>query len=98
MSGPASGRISGRVDGVDVRSSHDAQLTDLLDCHERGERPETSGPGGRLTLELITGLYKSALTGRPVDRDDLRPDDPFYHRLHGDTPGWAPREIMEGRT
>jgi predicted dehydrogenase len=81
----------------EAKSSHTDQLTALLDCYERGERPETSGPGGRLTLELITGLYRSALTGLPVRRDDLCPDDPFYHRLHGDTPGWAPAEIMEGR-
>jgi predicted dehydrogenase len=77
---------------ADQESSHEAQLAALLDCYERGERPETSGPGGRLTLEFITGLYKSALTGMPVHRDELGPDDLFYHRLHGDTPGWAPED------
>ncbi|MGH3390714.1 MAG: Gfo/Idh/MocA family protein [Actinomadura sp.] len=76
----------------DVESSHEAQLTALLDDFERGEPPETSGAGGRLTLELVTGLYRSALTGLPVHRGELGPDDPFYHRLHGDTPGWAPED------
>jgi predicted dehydrogenase len=75
---------------VEVPSSHGAQLTALLDCYERGERPATSGAGGRQTLEFVTGLYKSALTARPVLRSELVPGDPFYHRLHGDTPGWAP--------
>lgn len=74
----------------DVESSHAAQLAVLLDDYERGARPGTSGPGVRPTLELITGLYRSALTGTPVRRDELGADDPFYHRLHGDTPGWAP--------
>ncbi|GAA2081868.1 Gfo/Idh/MocA family protein [Actinomadura alba] len=79
-----------RAGGADVPSSHGAQLTALLDCLERGERPPTSGAGGRQTLEFVTGLYKSALTGRPVSRGELVPGDPFYRRLHGDTPGWAP--------
>jgi predicted dehydrogenase len=74
----------------DVGSSHAAQLAALLEECERRVRPETSGPGGRACLELVTGLYKSALTGRAVHRDELRPGDPFYHRLHGGTPGWAP--------
>ncbi|MBC6458202.1 Gfo/Idh/MocA family protein [Actinomadura sp. HBU206391] len=75
---------------ADVPSSHAAQLAALLDSYERGERPATSGAGGRQTLEFVTGLYKSALTGRPVLRSELAPGDPFYHRPHGDTPGWAP--------
>jgi predicted dehydrogenase len=77
--------------GVEIPSSHLAQLGRLLDCYERGERPSTSGPGGRQALEFVTGLYKSALTGRPVTRDELTPADPFYHRLYGDVPGWAPQ-------
>jgi predicted dehydrogenase len=74
----------------DVESSHAAQLAVLLDDYGRGVRPDTSGPGCRPILELITGLYRSALTGTPVNRGELGPDDPFYHHLHGDTPGWAP--------
>jgi predicted dehydrogenase len=74
--------------GVD--SSHSAQLPYLLDAMERGERPPASGPAGRATLELITALYRSAFTGQPVLRGHIGPQDPFYHRLHGDVPGWAP--------
>ncbi|ASO20996.1 putative dehydrogenase [Actinoalloteichus hoggarensis] len=75
---------------ADVPSSHGAQLTLVLDAMERGERPPVSGDQGRETLELITALYRSALTGAVVRRDQLDPADPFYHRLHGDIPGWAP--------
>ena len=77
--------------GVGVGSSHTAQLPHVLDALERGERPPTSGRAGRETLELITALYRSAFTGRPVLRGEVTPADPFYHRLHGDVPGWAPK-------
>lgn len=80
---------------VDVPSSHDAQLGELLDCYARGERPSTSGDGGRTTLEFVTGLYKSAFTGLPVTRAEIGPDDPFYHQLHGGMPGWAPEATRD---
>jgi hypothetical protein len=38
----------------------------------------------------VTGLYASAFTGTRVRREDLSPGNPFYHRLHGDHPDWAP--------
>lgn len=78
-----------RKPDTDVRSSHTAQLAVLLDAMERGERPPVSGREGRETLELVTALYRSAFTGLPVTRDQLGPDDPFYHHLHGGVPGWA---------
>ncbi|CAL9660790.1 Gfo/Idh/MocA family protein [Streptomyces sp. enrichment culture] len=74
----------------DEPSSHAAQLTVLLDAHDRGERPPVSGADGRRTLELVTAVYRSAFTRSTVARADLTPADPFYHRLHGDTDGWAP--------
>jgi predicted dehydrogenase len=73
-----------RTPAADVPSSHTAQLSDLLDAYERGERPETSGDGARRTLELIAALYKSAFTGQPVSRGEIGPADPFYHRMNGD--------------
>jgi predicted dehydrogenase len=79
-----------RSPAADVASSHAAQLTGVLDAYERGERPAASGAEGRRTLELITGLYKSAFTGVPVRRTEIHTGDPFYHRLHGDVAGWAP--------
>ncbi|GAA2414749.1 Gfo/Idh/MocA family protein [Nonomuraea africana] len=67
----------------DVPSSHAAQLGELLDAFERGERPPVSGTEARRTMELVTGLYASALTGAPVLRAELTRDSPFYHRLNG---------------
>ncbi|GII76346.1 oxidoreductase [Sphaerisporangium rufum] len=67
-----------------VPSGHAPQLAALLDSFERGERPPMSGADGRQALELATGLYASAFTGRPVRRAELTPDNPFYHRLNGE--------------
>ena len=77
-------------------SSHAAQLPLLLDAMDRGQRPPASGAEGRQTLELVTGLYRAALTGQPVRRDELGPHDPFYDRLHGDVAGWAPEVTASG--
>jgi predicted dehydrogenase len=64
----------------DVPSSHEAQLGELLDAYEKGEPP---GMSGRPALELITGIYAAAFTGRPVLRAELTPDHPYYRRLDG---------------
>ncbi|RRO20406.1 gfo/Idh/MocA family oxidoreductase [Saccharopolyspora rhizosphaerae] len=81
-----------------VRSSHAAQLDLLLEAVDAGTRPPASGETARQTLELITGLYRSAFTGTTVRREQLTPDDPFYHHLHGGTPGWAPTGSGRGAT
>jgi predicted dehydrogenase len=92
-------RYTPRADPIDWRppdgdrTSHASQLPLLLDAMARHERPPLSGRQGRETLELVTALYRSAFTGRPVHRDQLGPDDPFYHHLHGGVPGWAPEGI-----
>jgi predicted dehydrogenase len=77
-------RAAGWLPATDVRSSHNAQLAEFLDAMDRGERPPASGPDGRRSMELITGLYQSAITGRPVTRDELEPGNPFYTHLDGD--------------
>lgn len=71
-------------------SSHTAQLARLLDAIEAGVRPPASGADGRRALELVTAMYQSAFTERLVRRAELGPANPFYHQLHGHTPGWAP--------
>jgi predicted dehydrogenase len=76
-------RAAGWLPTADVRSSHAAQLQDLLDSMDRSERPACSGADGRRSLELITGLYQSAITGRPVTRAELEPGNPFYDHLDG---------------
>lgn len=87
-----------RTPPAQVRSSHTAQLELLLEAMDAGRRPPASGDSARRTLELVTALYESAFTGRTVGRHELTPDDPFYHHLHGNTPGWAPAGAEEGST
>lgn len=81
---PAERAAGWRIPPPDVPSSHTAQLATLLDACERGERPETSGDGGRRVLEFIAALYKSAFTAHPVRRGEIDAADPFYHSMNGD--------------
>jgi predicted dehydrogenase len=72
---------------TDVRSSHAAQLAALLDSVARNERPLVSGAEVRRTIEFLTALYKSAITGQPVRRGSIQKGDPFYESLHGPVTG-----------
>ena len=67
----------------DTGSTHTAQLAEFIHNLDTGTRPLTSGDDARRTLDLLTALYKSAFTGRPVARGSIRPGDPFYTALHG---------------
>ncbi|MFF5701174.1 Gfo/Idh/MocA family protein [Streptomyces sp. NPDC012794] len=66
----------------DVPSSHTAQLAAFLDDYEAGTRPDL----GRPTMELVTALYKAAITGLPVRRGEIDVADPFYGSLDGGHP------------
>ncbi|HEX6386590.1 MAG TPA: Gfo/Idh/MocA family oxidoreductase, partial [Anaerolineae bacterium] len=68
---------------TDVSGSHRVQLAELLDSMDRQERPFVSGLEARRVLEFITSLYKAALTGQPIQRGSITPDDPFYHAMNG---------------
>ncbi|TCC15479.1 Gfo/Idh/MocA family protein [Kribbella sindirgiensis] len=72
--------------GDDVPSNHEAQISRLIDDLQAGRSHETTLAGTRPTMEFVTALYASAITGRPVHRTDLTPDHPFYQALHGNTP------------
>lgn len=74
-----------------IGGRHEVQLAEILDCMERGERPPVSGLEARRILEFIASLYKSALTGLPVLRGSITPDDPFYHAMNGATQGLGTR-------
>jgi predicted dehydrogenase len=65
------------------RSSHAAQLGEVLDSMARGERPPVSGGEARRILEFIASLYKASFSGQPVRRGEITPDDPFYHAMNG---------------
>ena len=49
----------------------------------KGERPPVSGPDVRGTIEFLSALYKSAMTGQAVERGSIQPDDPFYTAMCG---------------
>ncbi len=71
----------------DHESSHDAQLSMFLDSLAAGERPAVSGPDVRRTIEFLASLYKAGMTGAPVRRGSITPDDPYYHRMCGPCDG-----------
>jgi predicted dehydrogenase len=68
---------------ADAGSTHASQFGALVARMDAGTRPLTSGPEARRTLEFLTALYKSALTGEIVARGSILADDPFYSSLHG---------------
>ncbi len=68
---------------TDEPSSHRAQLASFLDSYTLGERPRASGDDGRRVLELIAGMYGSALSGTTLHRRDLLPGHGFYHSMYG---------------
>ncbi|MEV1170803.1 Gfo/Idh/MocA family oxidoreductase [Nonomuraea sp. NPDC049784] len=76
-------RIAGWAPAENRPSSHRAQLAALLAARAAGERPPAGGADGRRVMELITAMYQSAITGRPVTRAELDGANPFYHSLNG---------------
>lgn len=56
---------------------HTGQINDLLQSIERQGAPLVDGVQGKRSLELITAIYKSAIT-RSVVSLPIDPDDPFY--------------------
>ncbi|HBI6863812.1 TPA: Gfo/Idh/MocA family oxidoreductase [Enterobacter cloacae] len=67
---------------------HAGQINDLLQSIERGTAPLVDGVQGKRSLELITAIYKSAITHSIVALP-IRSDDPFY--LTGGINALAPR-------
>ncbi|HEX4212723.1 MAG TPA: Gfo/Idh/MocA family oxidoreductase [Candidatus Dormibacteraeota bacterium] len=67
----------------DVPSGHPAQLRALLDRMERDQAPPADTAGVRTTIEFLSSLYKSAVTGAVVERGSIRPGDPFYEHVGG---------------
>ena len=56
---------------------HAGQIIDMLQAIERHTTPLVDGVQGKRSLELITAIYKSAIT-RSVVSLPIRRDDPFY--------------------
>lgn len=60
-----------------------SEVRALLDSLDNAERPLVSGDESRRIIEFITCLYKSAMTGQPISRGSVTPDDPFYYSMRG---------------
>jgi predicted dehydrogenase len=67
----------------DQPASHATQIALMLDSLDRAERPLCSAADVRPTLELITGIYKSAATGCTVQQGSIREGDRFYAHVAG---------------
>lgn len=78
--------------GADVPSNHEAQIGHLVDDLLAGRPHGTSLASTRPTMEFVTALYASAITGTRVRRTDLTPEHRFYGMLHG---GFRKDEIVE---
>ncbi|WP_026961748.1 Gfo/Idh/MocA family protein [Alicyclobacillus herbarius] len=59
--------------------AHTGQIDNVLTAIETGQPVLIDGMQGRRTLELITAIYKSAITSQPVSLP-LTQDDEFYTR------------------
>jgi len=60
-----------------VHEGHPGQIDDLLTAIETGGIPLVTGTDGRLTIELITAIYKAGTEKRFISLP-ITPDDPFY--------------------
>jgi predicted dehydrogenase len=58
-------------------SGHTGQIDDVLTAIETGAKPFIGGEDGRITIELITAIYKAGSEGRTISLP-IRKDDPFY--------------------
>jgi predicted dehydrogenase len=56
---------------------HTGQIENVLTAIETGAEPLIKGTDGRLTIELITAIYKAGTEKRSVNLP-ISPDDPFY--------------------
>ena len=56
---------------------HTGEIENFLNAVAKGERPFITGEDGRLTIELISAIYKAGFTGGTVVLP-LKSDDPFY--------------------
>jgi predicted dehydrogenase len=58
-------------------SGHTGQIDNVMAAIEKGSDYLIKGEDGRLTIELITSIYKAGTEGRTIDLP-IKKDDPFY--------------------
>ncbi|HEX6197838.1 MAG TPA: Gfo/Idh/MocA family oxidoreductase [Jiangellaceae bacterium] len=80
-------------------SGHRAQISAVLDALDAGVAPPVTAAQIRPTMDLVTAIYASAFTGRPVEAGEIGPDSPFYRRLDGPGAPWLekPEPAPNGR-
>jgi predicted dehydrogenase len=71
----------------DIGAGHAAQLAAMLDALDAGERPPAGTDEIRPTIEFLSAVYKSGVTGEPVARGSIQPGDPSYGHLSGRVQG-----------
>ncbi|MCL2320507.1 MAG: Gfo/Idh/MocA family oxidoreductase, partial [Oscillospiraceae bacterium] len=57
--------------------AHEGQIDDVLTAIESGKNPLIIGESGRMTIELITAIYKASTEERAIALP-IKKDDPFY--------------------
>jgi len=75
------------------RVLHRGAIGDFLDAVREGRAPLVGVSACRTALEVTTAIYKSAMTGQPVDLP-IEPDDSFYHELQ--RPGFSLGAAVSG--
>lgn len=70
---------------IDTPSSHEAQLSRLVDDTLAERKHEATLQSSRSTMEFVTAVYASSFTRKRVYRADLQPGHPFYDHLDGHT-------------
>jgi predicted dehydrogenase len=70
-------------------SGHRAQFAAVLSALREGTAPPVTSASALRSMQLVAGIYASALLGRPVTPGDLGPESPFYLQMHGDGTGLA---------
>jgi predicted dehydrogenase len=74
--------------GGGLRSGHAAQFREVLSSLREGRRPPVAPADSRRTLALVTAIYASAFTRRPVTPADLGPGTRFYGQMNAGGFGW----------
>ncbi|GAB3229505.1 Gfo/Idh/MocA family oxidoreductase [Glycomyces halotolerans] len=73
-------------------SGHGAQFAAIADALDKGIAPPVAVDDARRTLELVTAIYASAFTGRPVRAGEIDPTSPYYQRMDGSGTPWPDRK------
>ncbi|GII31868.1 hypothetical protein Pmi06nite_53100 [Planotetraspora mira] len=80
---PAPGQDDLWAPPTDEPASHDTHLARTVARLRDGLQPEDTAEDARRTVEFLTALYKSGVTGVPVRRGGIDPSDPFYRSMWG---------------